>query len=355
MSTSAIAGIIMLVGSYGSASDSTIHTYTFDCEKGQATLCHAVSGIENPSFLALADGGKTLLAVNENPEPTAGLTMLRQSADDPTDYVRTSSCRIYGAGPCHVTVSPDGKYAVASNYSGGSISIVPFDGSNNSFGTPTVIQFDNYTSVNGKPSSPRAHFTSFTPDNRLMVVDDLGTDRLHTFPIGPDGNPIIEQMSDVKIESGSGPRHLIYDNKGQNAYLINELGGTVTQLSYDSKNATLEPVSTVLADTYEGHGSGDIHLSPDGRFLYASNRLKGDGIAIFAVNQTDGSLSSAGYTFTGTHPRNFAITPDGRWLLVACRDDNRIEVYERDSDSGSLTHTSDIPCPRPVCIIFNKE
>lgn len=342
----------MLVGSYGAASDTTFHTYNFDCQTGKATLCQALSGLENPSFLAIADSGKTVFAVYENQSTSSGLTMLKRDGDAAANYTPVAFSPVGGAAPCHVVISPNGKYAVTSNYSGGSVTIVPIDSNSTTFGTPSTIQFYGSGPVSDRQATPHAHFTSFTPDGKLMVVDDLGTDKLHVFPLGEDGFPLFDDMTDVDIAPGSGPRHLVYDSSGKNAYLINEIGGTVTHLRYDSDNATLTPVSYILADYEHGEGSGDIHLSPDGRFLYASNRLKGDGLAIFAVDQTDGSLTPAGFNSTGIHPRNFAITPDGNWLLVGCRDDNQIEVYRRNPTDGSLTKTSSIPCPKPVCILF---
>lgn len=349
---SASLGLIMLVGSYGSAQDTTFHTYSFDNSNGRAVLKQSLSGITNPSFLTVADSGDAILTVNENGGAAAGVTMMRRCGDDKFTYQPVASAPAEGADPCHIVISPDGKYAVTSNYSGGSVSIIPFDAETASFGQTTVIPFTGSGPVAGRQDSPHAHFTSFTPDGKLMIVDDLGTDRLHVFPLGDDGLPVVERMYDIMIEPGSGPRHLVYDNKAENAYLINEIGGTVTHLRYDKKRATLIPLKYTLADYEHGAGSADIHLSPDGRFLYVTNRLKGDGIAVFAVDKNDGSLTPAGFTPTGRHPRNFAITPDGRWLLAACRDDNRIEVFRRNADDGSLTLTDTIPCPKPVCIIF---
>lgn len=109
----------------------------------------------------------------------------------------------------------------------------------------------------------------------------------------------------------------------------------------------------IASDTVGGHGSGDIHLSPDERFLYTSNRLKADGIAVFAIDSATGRLTRTGYMATGPHPRNFALSPDGRWLLVACRDNDRIEVYARDSLTGQLTPTDHYAVtPNPVCLKF---
>lgn len=352
---SAILGLIMLVGSYGSAQDTTFHSYNFDSTTGRAELRQSLTGITNPSFLAVTDSGETILTVNENSDTTAGVTMMRRSGDGKFTYQPVASALTEGADPCHIVISPDGKYVVTSNYSGGSISIIPFDAGKASFGETTVIPFTGSGPVAGRQDAPHAHFTAFTPDGKLMITNDLGTDRIHVSPLGDDGLPVIEKMQDIPLAAGSGPRHLVFDNKAENAYLINEIGGTVTHLRYDRKNGTLIPISDTLADYEHAAGSADIHLSPDGRFLYVTNRLKGDGIAIFAADQNDGSLTPAGFTPTGKHPRNFVITPDGRWLLCACCDDNRIEVFRRNADDGSLTLTGTIPCPKPVCIIFEEE
>lgn len=347
-------GLIMLVGSYGSPTDTTFHAYQFDCETGVATPVMAMTGLSNPSYLTVTDNGETVLTVNENPDITAGVTMLKND-NVSRDFVPVATQLTGGADPCHIIVAPNGKYLVTANYSGGSISIIPFNSSDRTFGDVIIMKFEGNGPIPGRQQSPHPHFISFTPDSSAMVVDDLGTDRLHIFPLGSDGFPILENMKDVMLSPGSGPRHLVYDQSGQNAYLINELSGTVTHLRYNPAEKTLDPVGDILADYYNASGSADIHLSPDGRFLYISNRLKGDGIMTFAVNEKDGSLTSAGFTSTSKHPRNFAITPDGKWLLVACRDENVIEVFSRNPDDGSLTKTDqDISCPKPVCIIFQQ-
>ena len=122
-------------------------------------------------------------------------------------------------------------------------------------------------------------------------------------------------------------------------------------MSYDE--AGFDTIQHIKADTLDARGSADIHLSPDGKFLYASNRLKGDGIAIFEVSSEDGTLDKVGYQPTGIHPRNFNITPNGKYLLVACRDTNEIQIYEREEESGLLKDTGKrIKMPKPVCVQF---
>lgn len=155
----------------------------------------------------------------------------------------------------------------------------------------------------------------------------------------------------VTLPPGSGPRHLIFSKDGNYAYLITELSGKVIAFTY--ANGKLNAIQTITADTVQAKGSADIHLSPDGKYLYTTNRLKEDGIAIFEVNPENGMLAKVGYQLTDPHPRHFNITPNGKYLLVACRDSNTIQVFRRDVKSGLLQTTGqDIKIDQPVCIQF---
>ena len=171
------------------------------------------------------------------------------------------------------------------------------------------------------------------------------------FSLKSNGQLDKENTFDVELEPGSGPRHLCFSKDGRFAYLINELSGKVTTLFYNGQNLT--PIQYIEADTLEARGSADIHLSPDGKFLYASNRLKADGIAIFSVDTQTGLLTKIGYQLTGIHPRNFIMTPDGCFLLVACRDDNLIQIFKRNKETGLLVDTGKkIETSKPVCLKF---
>lgn len=196
------------------------------------------------------------------------------------------------------------------------------------------------------------------PDGKYLLADDLGTDQIHKFNINPNANADNKEKfltkgtpEAFKVAPGSGPRHLIFNSDGKFAYLINEIGGTVIAFRY--ADGMLDEIQTVAADTVNAQGSGDIHLSPDGKYLYASNRLKADGVAIFKVDETNGTLTKVGYQLTGIHPRNFIITPNGKYLLVACRDTNVIQIFERDQATGLLTDIKkDIKVDKPVCLKF---
>lgn len=197
----------------------------------------------------------------------------------------------------------------------------------------------------------------FTPDGKHLVANDLGLDCIHKYPVAGNGQKVTQSnfiktnnKKDIKLESGSGPRHICFRPDGKFAYLINELSGAVTVLSY--KKELLNPIQYIQSDTVYGRGSGDIHVSPDGKFVYSSNRLKADGIAIFKVDDKNGTLSRVGYQLTGVHPRNFIITPNGRFLLVACRDSNCIQIFSRNVTTGALTEVGKVAVSKPVCLKF---
>ena len=153
--------------------------------------------------------------------------------------------------------------------------------------------------------------------------------------------------------SGTGPRHFDFHPNGLYFYLLGELSGEV--IVYDYNMGDLKQKQTIFADSVGARGSADIHVSPNGRFLYASNRLQEDGIAVFSIDPQDGTLTKIGYQPTAKHPRNFAITPNGKFLLVASRDDNVIQVFSVDKKTGLLQDSNqDISIDKPVCIKFAK-
>jgi 6-phosphogluconolactonase (cycloisomerase 2 family) len=158
-------------------------------------------------------------------------------------------------------------------------------------------------------------------------------------------------LKSFKVADGSGPRHFVFHPTNKYMYVVTELAGTVIGFNYN--DGELTEFQTIEADTLHARGSADIGITPNGKFLYASNRLQGDGIAIFSVNEENGMLTKTGYQPTGTHPRNFVITPNGKYLLSASRDDSIIEVFEIDENTGLLKNIDkNIEVDTPVCLKF---
>lgn len=240
---------------------------------------------------------------------------------------------------------------MTANYSGGTMSVFPLQKDGTLAPADTLFQGSATGPDAIRQATPHIHCTVFSPDGKYIFATDFSADRILRFVMHPD-NPIPHaSLEAVNIEEDSGPRHLTFSPNGKFAYLITELSGKVIAFSYD--DGRLEQIQTITADTVAARGSADIHLSPDGKYLYASNRLKEDGIAIFAVNPENGTLTKVGYQPTGIHPRNFNITPNGKYLLAACRDSNVIQVYKRNEVTGLLEDThQDIVVDMPVCVQF---
>lgn len=339
----------LIAGSYAPASAEGIRVFTFDQSDARCRYISGLKGIENPSYLTVSQNGKHVYAVAENDSLISTANALgfdKQSGRLTFQNARATQ----GAAPCNITLSPREQYVVTANYNGGSITLFPLN-KEGELEPGRLVRFSGRGIVAGRQEQPHLHCAAFTPDDRLLLANDLGTDKIHIFSLDKQGMPVLSRAYDLSLKPGSGPRHLCFAPNGRFAYVITELSGEVVTLSY--KEGTLTPVQYIKADSLDAQGSADIHISPDGRFVYASNRLKGDGIAIFKVNPTDGKLTKVGYQPTGLHPRNFVLTPNGKYLLVACRDTDEIRIYRRDFKTGLLRDTGrSIRMSKPVCLKF---
>lgn len=340
----------LLVGSYAAPQEEGIKVYAWDNEKGEATYVSGLTGISNPSYQVVSADGERVYSVGEDEGMTSTAHAL--SFDKANGKLTLMNTRLtQGGAPCYINISPDGKYVITANYMGANISLIPIETSARLSENVSTIHFKGEGEIKNRQDQPHLHCVEFTPDGKFLLANDLGTDKIHVFPLDSDGKLDEKAVFDVNLESGSGPRHVCFSNDGRFAYLINEISGKVTALAYDGQGLT--PIQYIESDTVNAQGSADIHLSPDGKFLYASNRLKSDGIAVFGVNQETGMLTKVGYQLTGIHPRNFVITPDGRFLLVACRDSHVVQIFARDEKTGLLVDTGkSIETSKPVCLKF---
>ena len=353
--------LIMYIGTYTEESNSNgIYTYRFNQENGTFELLSSATAA-NPSFVTLSLDGKRLYAVSEYNDGRQGAYSFDVSEDKvqlshpvflptaPKEYLPRA-----GADPCHIV--SDGKYVITANYTGGDISVFSLDAIGRLQAEVQHIVFVEAS----HGSTSHIHCIIPTTEKRYVLVTNLGKNCVYRFRYkARKASKGVKVLKDMKVayrisDTIQGPRHLTLSKDGRFAYLINELGGECVVLSY--RKGKLKEIQRIMADEGGGRGSADIHISPDGRFLYTSHRLKKDGIAIFAIDPKKGTLTKIGYQLTGIHPRNFGITPNGKYLLVACRDDNKIQVFERNEATGELTETAQaIEVGRPTCIVFGKS
>lgn len=344
----------MYVGTYTGESSEGIYVMKFDAEDGTITPIDTVRGIANPSYLALSPDNQFLYAVSEMADSAdAAVYAYRvdRGSGSLTLINRQSS---YGGAPCYINVDNQGNNVAVGNYLGGSLSVFSVGSDGSLEESATVIKHQGSSQNLERQQSAHVHCTLFAPDNQNLFVSDLGTDRLQGYAYDAEARSLNETPQSVfEADPGSGPRHLTFHPNGKFAYLINELKGTIVAFRY--LEGTLEPIQTVstLPEEYEGSKSGaDIHVSPDGKFLYASNREDLNNIVIFSINEEEGSLTKRGEVSSGgVHPRNFVLDPEGRYLLAANRHTDNIVVFERDGQSGMLNATGEeAAVSQPVCL-----
>jgi 6-phosphogluconolactonase len=352
--------LMVYVGTYTSGRSEGIYLYRLNLSSGKLKHVATTKGVKDPSYLTLARSRRYLYAVNEV-EEFAGKKSGAVSAfavDQRTGELRLLNQQpSLGGSPCYVTVDRTGKFVLVANYSGGNVAVIPVlrDGS---LGAATDVQQNQGSSINSeRQQGPHAHCIELDPNNRFAYVCDLGTDKILIFRFDRrQGKLIPRKTSFVQARPGAGPRHLAFHPGGKYAYVLNELHATVSAFAHDRLNGNLKEIQTAptlprdptVADT-----GADIHVSPDGGFLYCSNRGH-DSIAAFKINQRNGGLTFIAHEPTGGKtPRNFAIDPTGTFLLVANQGSENIVTFRRDKKTGRLSATDHVAeVPAPVCLKF---
>lgn len=349
----------MFVGTYTNKDSKGIYVYKFDASTGKAQWVSNTDGIVNPSYLAIAAGGKYVYAVTETATNNNG-SISAFSFDHDTgklNFINKQSSG--GANPCYITVDKTNKWIVVANYTGGSLSdfAINADG-----GLQPYSQLFQHTgkSVNTqRQEKSHVHSTVFSPEQDYIFSPDLGEDKVYIYKFNPkDSKPLTAASPAFSAsDAGSGPRHFTFHPNKKFAYVIEELSGTVTSFEYKKGQLkAIQKIATHPADYKGVIGSADIHTSPDGKFLYASNRGDENTITIFSIDKNSGKLTLAGYQPTmGKTPRNFMIEPSGNYLLVANQATDNIVVFKRDKQTGLLKETGEqIKVPTPVCIQMMK-
>ncbi len=345
----------LVIGTYTSKDkENGIHVYSFNSKTGDVSFKTKTTGIENPAYLAVSKDKKNVYVASEVGN---GNGSVYSYAFDPAAGTLTFLNKVSsgGDGPCYVSVDDSKKHVFAGNYTGGSLmaTTVKPDGSLNE--SIQSIQHEGSSIVKGRQDKPHVHSTIVSPDGHYLLVPDLGTDKVNIYKIEDKKEPLSAGAQPfAELKPGTGPRHLTFHTSGKYAYLVQELEAMVTAFSY--KDGKLEAIQsiTMIADGFKDKVSAaDIHCSPDGKFLYASNRGDANEIVIYSIAR-DGKLTLAGRQSTvGKTPRNFAIDPSGSYLLVANQNTDNIIIFKRDAATGLLTDTGKkIDVSMPVCLKF---
>ena len=345
----------LLIGTYTEPGKSDgIYVYRFNGKTGEFNYRAEAKGIKNPTFLTVSKDGKHVYSVSElaDGEGTVSAFTFDPSSGK-LDFLNIASSG--GDGPCYVSVDDKNKFVFVGNYGGGSLSAVPIN-TDGSLGSNLQSIQNEGSSILKNQTKPHVHAAVLSPDNNHLYVPDLGTDKVNIYdvdftnpaPLTPAETPF------ANFEAGNGPRHFTFHPDGKYAYLIQEMTGNVEVFDY--KKGQLHPKQSVALPPggYEGPvDAADIHISPDGKFLYGSLRGNIDELVIFAIDKK-GTLTYAGRQSTlGKNPRNFAIDPTGNFLLVGNGRSDEIVIFKRNTETGLLTPTGKtIKIGMPVCLKF---
>ncbi len=344
----------LLIGTYTQSCDSKgIYVYDFDSKTGDFSFKNATEKVINPSYLTVSKDNNFVYSVNEFGAESTVSSFSYNPASGKLDLINKQNSK--GADPCYII--NDDKNVIVANYSGGNISVFSKNDDGSLAGAKQVIQHYGKGINAQRQERPHVHMVHFSPDKKFVLSNDLGNDKVYSYGYNPNATSTVLELKDsISVKSGSGPRHLTFSKDGKFVYLLQELDGALTVFSYSNGTLKMIDETTILAKDFKGtFSSADIHISPDGKFLYASNRGEANNITIFKILKS-GKLQLQGQSSTlGKGPRNFAIDPTGNFLLVAHQYTNDVVIFKRNKTTGALTDTGKkIALCSPVCLVFTK-
>lgn len=330
---------LLFVGSYTDGKPGEgIHVYAMG-DDGSLKEIYRQTDVVNSSFLVVSPNGEFLYSVTESKLEEDGSVSVFKIDSDSGKLTFLNKQTTGGRNPVHLNVHNSGKYVVSANYTDAVLNIYECmaDGSLNP--SSQLIEFSGSSVVSPNQDEAHAHSSNFSPDGDYLYAMDLGSDKIHAYTFSAEESTKLVPFDKATYTSkpGSGPRHFTFHPNGKYGYCINELDGTVTSFTY--RQGVLKPIDRDFSyekkrESYQG---ADIHVSPDGKFLYASNRGE-NSLAIFAIDQSDGNLELVGHQTTfGDHPRSFVIHPSGHYLIVSNQVTGNVISFKRDLETGKLT------------------
>ncbi len=333
-----------------------IYVYKMNPKTGELLHHGEIGGIINPSYLTIHPNRKYLYAISETGDGESAT--VNSYSIDPTTKQLTALNQVAAVGyaPCYISVEQSGKYAMVANYTTGNVVMLPIGADGHLQAASDNHLHNDSRAKNTRPRRAHAHSIVPDPNNRFAISAELAMDLMYVYEMDLESGKLI--VKDIEgSEAAAGPRHLDFHPTLPKIYSINELNGTINVWDYDGEKGDL-----TLNNTYETYpndhsgsiSSADIHVHPSGKFLYASNRAKLNNIVVFQIDSKTGDLTFVESVGTqGKTPRNFVISPDGRFLLVANQDSSTVVVFSIDSKTGKLTPTGEVEeIMSPVCLKF---
>lgn len=349
---------IIYIGTFDTRGSKGLYVMEFDRNNLELIPLQTVDHRRSPNFQAINPGGDYLYSVSghsfsgDKPFDTVSAYSINSNTGELT-LINEQSAE--GRGACHVSVDPKGKFIYVSNYSSGNLSVYEIREDGSLTEAVDVVQHKGSSVNQQRQEAPHVHSIIPSPDGRFIYASDLGIDKImiyevdrETGELSPADTPFVENTA------GAGPRHFAMHPAGEFAYSAEELSSTVAVFRVNRSNGALtqiQRINMLPEDFDEENTAADIHISPDGKFLYATNRGH-DSLVIYRIDNETGELSLVGHESThGEHPRNFGIDKNGEYVFVANRDDDNVVFFQRDAANGELQNTGlEAHVPAAVCV-----
>ena len=314
---------------------------SYDPSTGRITGTGTITGVDNPSYLALHPNGRTLYAVNEREK---GAVTAVRLADNKVLGSRGTG----GAGPCHLSVHPGGRWLLSADYGSGSVAVHPIDASG-TLGERTALVTHSSPAPGPGQDGPHAHQFVTGPDGGHVLAVDLGTDTVYTYRLDPSKGTLTE-VSQAQVRPGAGPRHLTFHPGGRFAYLANEVDNTVAVCAYDPATGRLTPGDAQSTGTGGGTSyPAQILVTSDGAYAFLANRGH-NSLTRYAVEAGGARLRLLDTVpVGGDFPRHIAFSPDGALLFAANQRSGTVTVFHVDRGSGELRLAGE-PFASPVAV-----
>lgn len=336
----------LLLGTYTRRVSDGIYSVDLNTETQKLENVSLVAKVGSPTYLDTNEDKSIIYSViSENDE--GGLVSLVKQ-DDGT-FERKAAVMSEGAAPCYVAYDGKRQFVYTSNYHNGDVAVYKTDAEGNLELADSVAH--SGSSVHENQDAPHAHYSDLTPDGKFMVACDLGTDKVYTYEVSDEGK--LNEVAQLEVAPGTGPRHLVFHPTLDIAYLFGELSSDALVLDYDSETgefSVIQTISTIPEDHTSFNGGAAIRISSDGKFVYASNRGH-DSLVIYETTE-DGKLTLVGYTSTeGETPRDFNLDPSEKFVVVGHQDTDNLTLFERNAEDGTLTlRQKDVEAPEVVCV-----
>lgn len=343
--------LVGYIGTYTKEGSKGIYKFSLDLEAGKISPVELAATLDNPTYVTISEDNQYLYSVvKEGDSGGAAVYSINQETHS-LEFINNQLSE--GASPCHISVKSDKSQVVTANYHKGTIELYLRDENGGLKPASSIAEHQGTGPNPERQEKPHAHYAGFTPDEKYIVAIDLGIDQLVTYAVN-EGK--LTKVHALSVKPGSGPRHLAFHPNGKYAYIMTELSSEVIALKFNAEDGSfteLQYISTIPADFTENNQGSAIHLSSDGRFVYAANRGH-NSIAIYSVDQDSGELTFVERTHTeGNWPRDFRIDPTGKFLVASNEETGNLVLFERNQDTGTLKLLqSDVRVAKPVCVVF---